>query len=231
MAIIMDGNEITSLKLKASNGEEIIKQLTEEGGELPTLTNPAAATDIMKDKEAIDGNGNKIIGTHEDGGGGDGAPHHTAYGTWYNTHHTVLAADGCTKYGTQSQFEGASEMESFETDVANYNEFAYQKCFAGCTALKSVKLKKKQSFSASNSLMFSGCTALELVQLGSLGNPISKISDTSMFKDCTQALNIEVYVSADSIAAIPADVTSKAPWGATNATITYKSSVTGEVLS
>lgn len=36
----------------------------EGGGELPTLTNPASASDIVKDKEAIDGSGNKIIGTN-----------------------------------------------------------------------------------------------------------------------------------------------------------------------
>ena len=29
---------------------------------LPTLSNPAAATEILKDKESIDGNGNKLIG-------------------------------------------------------------------------------------------------------------------------------------------------------------------------
>lgn len=96
MAIKMDGHAITELKLKASDGSEVTKQLTEEGtiptptetlnintngerdvthykkvnvqieggGELPELVNPASASDIAKDKEAIDGSGNKIIGTN-----------------------------------------------------------------------------------------------------------------------------------------------------------------------
>lgn len=102
MAIKMDGHTITALQLKASDGSEVTKQLTEEGtiptptetlnintngerdvtnykkvnvqveggGELPELTNPASASDIAKDKEAIDGSGNKIIGTKSGGGGG-----------------------------------------------------------------------------------------------------------------------------------------------------------------
>lgn len=96
MAIILNGHITTELKLKASDGSEVIKQLIEEGtiptptetldiranglidvthfkkvnvqieggGELPELTNPASASDIAKDKEAIDGSGNKIIGTN-----------------------------------------------------------------------------------------------------------------------------------------------------------------------
>ena len=34
------------------------------GATLPTLSNPASASDILSGKEAIDGNGNKITGTY-----------------------------------------------------------------------------------------------------------------------------------------------------------------------
>lgn len=44
----------------------LVQQIETGGGgvELPALVNPAAATDIVSGKEAIDGNGNKLTGTY-----------------------------------------------------------------------------------------------------------------------------------------------------------------------
>jgi hypothetical protein len=43
------------------------------GTALPSLSNPATAADILSGKEAIDGSGNKMIGTYTGGGGGSSA--------------------------------------------------------------------------------------------------------------------------------------------------------------
>ena len=66
---------------------------------------------------------------------------------------------------------------------------------------------------------------LKTVQLGSIGYPINGLGDYA-FWNCTQNdLTITVYVADD--ATLPV---SKSPWGATNATIIYRSATTGEVI-
>ena len=92
---------------------------------------------------------------------------------------------------------------------------------SNCTGLKRVSLP---SLSDCNSHAFRSDTALEEVQLGRIGKPVSSLS-VYTFSGCTQTgLTITVYVS-DSVT-IPL---ANSPWGATNATIIYRSSTTGEV--
>lgn len=78
------------------------------------------------------------------------------------------------------------------------------------------------------------CTALTYVQLGSVGYPVELMAGSSVsgFSGCTNAnLVIEIYVDAATLEDIPTDVSQYAPWGATKATIVYRNSTTGEVLS
>ena len=78
--------------------------------------------------------------------------------------------------------------------------------------------------STNNNREFQGCTMLKEVQLGGIGHPVSAIHGNT-FAGCTQSgLTITIYV-ADSTT-IPL---ANSPWGATNATIVYRSSTTGEV--
>lgn len=75
-------------------------------------------------------------------------------------------------------------------------------------------------------------TDLTYVQLGSIGYPVTLIESTQGFSGCTNAsLIIEIYVDAATLSAIPVEVTGKAPWGATKATIVYRNSTTGEVIT
>lgn len=56
----------TSEKLEFPEGfENAVKNIPGGGEELPTLTNPGSASDLVKDKELIDQNGNILTGTME----------------------------------------------------------------------------------------------------------------------------------------------------------------------
>ena len=95
--------------------------------------------------------------------------------------------------------------------------------FYGCTALKTVNFTSLQSIvesvpsSSSTDGVFGNCTALESVTLGSAGHPVTALTGNYIFKNCTQSgLTITIYTSGGASL-------SGSPWGATNATIVYKS--------
>ena len=67
-------------------------------------------------------------------------------------------------------------------------------------------------------------TALQTVQLGSVGFPVTALN-VAVFTNCTQlGLTITIYVTPG------AQPLASSPWGATNATIVYRSAVDGSVL-
>ena len=75
------------------------------------------------------------------------------------------------------------------------------------------------------------CLYLEIAILGSIGNSVTMLSGYT-FNGCTQDfLTITIYVDAETLADISTDITTNAPWGATNATIIYRNSTTGEVIT
>lgn len=76
-----------------------------------------------------------------------------------------------------------------------------------------------------------GSTNLKTVQLGSVGFPIIKGIGSLFFHGCEQTgLTITVYVDATTLADAKTK-TSAPPWGATNATVIYRNSITGEVIT
>ncbi|MBR5094440.1 MAG: hypothetical protein IK095_05045 [Oscillospiraceae bacterium] len=104
--------------------------------------------------------------------------------------------------------------------------------FRGLSDLETVHLPRACRF---YSYAFRACTKLKTVELGSIGYPVVYMADAShnVFYGVTQSgLTITLYVNASTLAEAQAisDVGALAPWGATNATIVYRSSTTGEVL-
>lgn len=74
--------------------------------------------------------------------------------------------------------------------------------------------------------------ALEFLQLGSIGNAVECLmSDGLGLRDTTAKLTIEIYVDAEKLADISTEITAHAPWSATEATIVYRNSTTGEVIT
>ena len=65
---------------------------------------------------------------------------------------------------------------------------------------------------------------LETVILGSIGHPVTSINYTAFHRDTQLGLTITIYVTPG------AQPLSGSPWGATNATIVYRSTVDGSVL-
>ena len=100
--------------------------------------------------------------------------------------------------------------------------------FRGLSDLETVDLPRVCHLYAT---AFRDCKKLETVELGSVGYPVVVTRATS-FQNDTQAFTITMYVNASTLAEAQAisDVGALAPWGATNATIVYRSSTTGEVL-
>ena len=99
--------------------------------------------------------------------------------------------------------------------------------FYGCENLRSAKLKNITSY---GHYIFRSCLSLENAELGYIGKPVIQMA-VYTFYNCTQNdLKITIYVDSTTLAGIPEKITSGSPWGATNATIIYRNSTTGEVI-
>lgn len=97
-----------------------------------------------------------------------------------------------------------------------------------CSKLTTVTLPKAQYLTK---YFCRECTALNAVQLGSIGYPVTSI-DALAFDGCSnEEITFTIYVAASKIAAIPRAVAGNSPFGAVNATIIYKNSTTGEVIT
>ena len=93
--------------------------------------------------------------------------------------------------------------------------------FSDCPSLKRLVLP---NFTNGASYIAQRTPQLQEVELGSIGNPVTELYANSFGGDNQANLTITVFV-ADSTP-IPLN---GAPFGATNATIVYRSSTTGEV--
>ena len=75
------------------------------------------------------------------------------------------------------------------------------------------------------------CENLQTAILGSVGVAVKEMYYIA-FNHCTNPnLIITIYVDAATLADIPAAVSNNSPFGAVNATIIYKNSTTGEVIT
>lgn len=98
----------------------------------------------------------------------------------------------------------------------------------GCSKLTTVTLPKAQYLTK---YFCRECTALNAVQLGSIGYPVTSI-DALAFDGCSnEEITFTIYVDATTMDGIPAAVSGNSPFGAVNATIIYKNSTTGEVIT
>lgn len=98
----------------------------------------------------------------------------------------------------------------------------------GCSKLTTVTLPKAQYLTK---YFCRECTALNAVQLGSIGYPVTSI-DALAFDGCSnEEITFTIYVDATTMDGIPVAVSGSSPFGAVNATIIYKNSTTGEVIT
>lgn len=87
------------------------------------------------------------------------------------------------------------------------------------------------SLQSSSTYIASHCEKLQTVTLGSVGVAVSSMYGRA-FRGCINPnLTITIYVDAATLADIPTAVSGSSPFGAVNATIIYKNSTTGEVIT
>ena len=87
------------------------------------------------------------------------------------------------------------------------------------------------SLKSNNTYIAANCKKLQTVTLGSVGVAVGSIYGRA-FAECTNPnLTITIYVDAATLADIPTAVSGNSPFGAVNATIIYKNSTTGEVIT
>lgn len=145
-------------------------------------------------------------------------------------YHRVMDFRGSSSAIAVSAYKNAAMLEEFYAPEIACDKVAQfgQEAFSGCTALKIVYLPKVTYCMHYN---FRTCTALQKVQLGSVRYPVTAMT-TLVFSGCSQAdLEVTIYVDATRMDDIPTQVKSVAPFGATNATIIYRNSTTGEVIT
>lgn len=132
-------------------------------------------------------------------------------------------------YTAAPNFYKATNMVSCVINKSNSGASS-NNMFRDCTKLESVVINSSMTFTNNNN-EFWNCTKLKTAQLGGIGRPISNLSHSNVFRACTQTgLTITIYVNASSLSSLPSGITGS-PWGATNATIIYRNSTTGEVLT
>lgn len=109
--------------------------------------------------------------------------------------------------------------------------------FANCPLLESVHLARTNGISTAGYVedVIANCPNIKEFIVGDIGYPNTVgMGSTSgqymMFRNITVAFDIIIYTTATSLASVPAVLRNGAPWGATNATVIYKNSVTGEIL-
>jgi hypothetical protein len=92
----------------------------------------------------------------------------------------------------------------------------------GNTALTDLSLPRVVFSSGTNPL--GGNPSLTTCQLGSIGYAVTALSGTTFSNMTQEGLTITIYVTPDT------QPLANSPWGATNATIVYRSAVDGSVL-
>lgn len=163
----------------------------------------------------------------EAGGGGEEV-YYTPAGRCYVEHMRITGMKENKSVGAVSDlYSEAVNLKSVITMGGNISATS-TKTFSNCSALETAILN---NITAYGHYVFESCTSLKSVQLGSVGFPVTAMSSPYIFRLDTQAFEVTIYVDASALADIPTEVTKNSPWGATNATIIYRNSTTGEVIT
>ena len=152
----------------------------------------------------------------------------TKYGVWYPPN-VDIEINGFNVYAMpQNLYNSADHLVSARlagvTNIqggANANPFSH-------SSIITLELPSLQS---SNTYIAGGCEKLQTVILGSVGVAVNSLYGRAFYEITNPNLIITIYVDAATLADIPAAVSDNSPFGAVNATIIYKNSTTGEVIT
>lgn len=151
-------------------------------------------------------------------------------GVMYKPHMKYISGGIVGNHNFSPRYSGAPELITFETDLVGNGYFMDQKCFQNCPKLESVTLSRIGKVITPMD-MFSNSKNLKKVQYGSVGFPVTALSDGRLLRNSASGLEFTVYVDATTIEEIPGDIKNSAPWGNATAIIIYRDSTTGEVIA
>lgn len=151
-------------------------------------------------------------------------------GLMYTAHIKHITGGISANHKAWPCYINATELVSYETDLVGNGYCFTSNVFQGCTKLESVIFSRLGSIVAPID-KYSYCTNLKTVQYGSVGYPMTALSDGRMLRGTSHALELTIYVDAETVADIPTAITGFAPWGNANAVIIYRNSTTGEVIT
>lgn len=110
--------------------------------------------------------------------------------------------------------------------------------FKNCTALEHISFPYTTGFPTAGWVedIILGCESIKDFTVGSVGHPNTlgmgpQSGNYQLFRDIAYTFDVIIYANANSLADVPAVLKTGSPWGAVNANIIYRSSVTGEVLT
>ena len=164
------------------------------------------------------------------GGGGEEVFVVANTGKQYTKHFRHITGGIQADSSATTNFVNATELVSFETDLVGNGYCFASKVFSGCSKLESVVFSRLDRIITPLDIYY-GCNALKTVQLGSIGYPITALSDVRMMRGCSAPVELTIYVDATTFGEIPGGIANYAPWSNLNAVIIYRNSTTGEVIT
>lgn len=152
----------------------------------------------------------------------------TKYGVWYPPNIDIEIKDFNQNTMPKNLYRYADHLVSARlAGVTVIQGGANANLFAD-SSIVTLELPSLQS---DNTYIAGSCEKLQTVILGSVGVAVNSLYGRA-FENCTNPnLTITIYVDAATLADIPAAVSGSSPFGAVNATIIYKNSTTGEVIT
>ena len=168
----------------------------------------------------------EIEGIQSGGGGGTGAEvYYSDMGQMY-TPHMVIPNIANMRY-VRDHFSNADKLVTFKQQYGSCSLDSDYGIFSMCTALEEVWVSR----ATFGQYCFRGCGSLRKVTLGRIGLAVTTFR-SSFDTFCTKIEEITCYVDANTISEIPTSVTSGIlPQYSPNATIIYRNSTTGEVIT
>jgi hypothetical protein len=180
-----------------------------------------------------------LIDGYGQGGGGSTLLYCNIIGSQCTFYAEDMILDATAPFANVQKLQGAAYLKKIKLlRDTFYGSTSYQvyKAFYNCPLLESVQVLNGFDPSGYCEDIVANCPNIKEFIVGDIGYPNTVgMGPTSgsytMFRNLTIPFNIIIYTTATSLSDVPAILTSGSPWGATNATIIYKNSVTGGVLS
>lgn len=161
-----------------------------------------------------------------EGGIGEGV-YYSDLGQMY-TPHMVIPNIPDMRY-VRDHFKNADKLVTFKQQYGSATLDSDYGIFRGCTALEEVWVSRPTY----GQYFFQGCSSLKTVTLGRVGLAVTAIEMMwAVDPSVNRVETITCYVNAETLADIPASVADNiVPAFSPNASIIYRNSTTGEVIS